>query len=176
MLNAQFKTLHTVTIIDAGILSRLITPCKNKIWYVAELFKREFGSEAAWGIKFKRSGIGSDYDVFAAFEESLFYVEARSSPTKQIYDSGVAAFLDRVGDLSPEIAIFFVDTELRMKDKIVPMFEKELAHRYFNPFLHLRLEREIFQVQKSVFIMNAKESIIKNIEKIAYWHYTRGAS
>ncbi|HUK99712.1 MAG TPA: hypothetical protein VLX29_02530 [Nitrospirota bacterium] len=142
-------------------------------WYVAEVFKREFASEAAWGIKFKRSGVGGDYDVIAACEGALLYVEVKSSPPKQIYDNEIAAFLDRVDDLSPEIAIFLMDTELRMKDKIVPMFEKELANRHSNANHTLRLKRELFQVQNNIFIMNAKESIIRNIETVVHWYYTK---
>jgi hypothetical protein len=140
-------------------------------WYIAEVFKREFGSEAVWGVKFKRPRVGGDYDVIAKFDGSLFYVEVKSSPPKQIYDSEIAAFLDRVKDLSPEIAVFLMDTELRMKDKIVPMFEKELASRFPEPPAIARMERELFQLQDRIFIVNAKEDIVRNIQKVAYWYY-----
>lgn len=86
-------------------------------WYVAEVFKREFCTEAIRGARFKRPNIGGDYDVIAKFDGSIFYVEVKSSPPKQIYDSGISAFLDRVSDLSPETAVFLMDTELRMKDR-----------------------------------------------------------
>ena len=42
--------------------------------------------------------------MIARVDSSLFYLEVKSSPPKQIYDSEVEAFLDRVDDLSPEIA------------------------------------------------------------------------
>jgi hypothetical protein len=142
-------------------------------WYIAEIFKREFGSESVWGVKFKRPKIGGDYDVIAKFDSSLVYIEVKSSPPKQIYDSEVAAFLDRVADLAPAIAVFFMDTELRMKDKLVPMFEKELQARYEQPPTVVRMERELFQIQDRIFIVNAKESIIGNIEKIVNWHYQK---
>src|SRR3990172_5333476 len=133
-------------------------------WYIAELFKREFGAESVWGVKFKRPKIGGDYDVIAKLDSSLIYVEVKSSPPKQIYDSEIAAFLDRVADLAPAIAVFFMDTELRMQDKLVPMFEKELQNRYEPPPKVVRIERELFQIQDRIFIVNAKESIISNIE------------
>jgi hypothetical protein len=142
-------------------------------WYIAEVFKREFGADAVWGVKFRRPKIGGDYDVIAKFENSLLYVEVKSSPPKQIYDSEIAAFLDRVADLSPEIAIFLMDTELRMKDKLVPMFEAELSKRSNHAPPVLRMERELFQIENRVFIMNAKESIIRNVEKVAYRYYKR---
>jgi len=145
-------------------------------WYVAEICKKEFGSESVWGVKFKRPKIGGDYDVIAKLDSSLLYCEVKSSPPKQIYDSEVAAFLDRVADLAPDIAVFFMDTELRMKDKIVPMFEKELQKRYDTPPDVARMERELFQIQDRIFIMNAKESIIGNVEKVMSRHYQKIAN
>ena len=70
--------------------------------------------------------MGGDYDLIAKVDGSILYMEIKSSPPKQIYQNEISAFFDRVADLSPEISIFFVDTELRMKDKIVLMFEEEL--------------------------------------------------
>ena len=135
-------------------------------WYVAELLKRELGAEALWSVKFRRPKVGGDYDVVAALDGALIYVEVKSSPPKQIYDSEVDAFLDRVDDLSPEIAVFLMDTELRMKDKLVPMFEKALAGRAADPPEVLRLERELFHIRDSVYIVNAKESLAANLETV----------
>ena len=140
-------------------------------WYIAEVFEQEFGSEAVWGVKFKRPKVGGDYDVIAKFDGALLYMEVKSSPPKQIYDSEISAFLDRVNDLSPEIAVFFMDTELRMKDKIVPMFEAELARRISPHPDVTRMERELFQIQNRIFIINAKEDIVRNLEKVLYQYY-----
>jgi len=145
-------------------------------WYVAEVFKREFGSPAVWGVKFKRPRVGGDYDVIARIDGALFYVEVKSSPPKQIYDSEITAFFDRVADLAPAIAVFLMDTELRMKDKLVPMFEAELARRYAYPPPVTRLERELFHIQDRIFLVNAKESIIQNIEQVVSWYYQHTAA
>ena len=145
-------------------------------WYVAEVFKREFGAPAAWGVKFKRPRVGGDYDVIAKIDGALFCVEVKSSPPKQIYDSEITAFFDRVADLAPAIAIFLMDTELRMKDKLVPMFEAELARRFAYPPPITRLERELFQIQDRIFLVNAKESIIQNIEQVVSWYYQHTAA
>ena len=145
-------------------------------WYVAEVFKREFGSAAVWGVKFKRPRVGGDYDVIAKIDGALFYVEVKSSPPKQIYDSEITAFFDRVADLTPAIAVFLMDTELRMKDKLVPMFEAELARRFAYPPLITRLERELFHIQDRIFLVNAKESIIGNIEQVVSWYYQHTAA
>lgn len=138
-------------------------------WFVAEVFKREFSAEATWGVKMKRPGIGGDYDLLAKIDGAILYMEIKSSPPKQIYQSEVRAFFDRVYDLMPEIAVFFMDTELRMKDKIVPMFEDELRFRLTEPPEVKRIEKELFEVNAEspkIFIINAKDSIINNIEKV----------
>ena len=142
-------------------------------WYVAEMLKREFGSEAAWGVKFKRPNIGGDYDLIAKIDDSLLYGEIKSSPPKQIYDSEIAAFLDRVADLAPAISVFLMDTELRMKDKLVPMFEKEFQRRNKTPPRVIRMERELFHIRDRVFIINAKENILQNLQKVMSWYYRK---
>jgi hypothetical protein len=144
-------------------------------WYVAELLRREFGAEALWGVKFRRPNVGGDYDVLAKLDGSLLYIEVKSSPPKQVTDSEVVAFLDRVQDLSPEFSVFLMDTELRMKDKLVPMFEQALAKRHVQPPAVVRIERELFGVRDRLFIVNAKESISRNLEK-AISRYIQGRS
>ena len=134
-------------------------------WYVAELLRREFDAEALWGVKFRRPAVGGDYDVLAKLDGSLLYIEAKSSPPKQVTDSEVRAFLDRVQDLSPELSVFLMDTELRMKDKVVPMFEQELAMRCSEPPAVVRIERELFHLEDRIYIVNAKESIGRNLER-----------
>jgi hypothetical protein len=142
-------------------------------WFVAEVFKREFGAEAIWGVKFKRPNVGGDYDVIAKLDGSLLYAEVKSSPPKQIYESEISAFLDRVADLVPEISVFFMDTELRMKDKIVPMFEEELNKRAPSPPEVTRIEKELFQIRDRIFIINSKDSIVRNIETALNWYLRR---
>ncbi|MCL5022291.1 MAG: hypothetical protein M1497_02800 [Nitrospirae bacterium] len=149
-------------------------------WFLSEVFKREFGAEAIWGIKFKRPAVGGDYDLIAKMDGSLLYMEIKSSPPRQIYANEISAFLDRILDLAPEIAVFFIDTELRMKDKIVPMFEEELGKRPPGAFSSCagrgvssgrsspieRIEKELFQAENKIFIINAKGSIVNNVEKV----------
>jgi hypothetical protein len=142
-------------------------------WFIAEIFKKEFETEAIWGIRSKRPRIGGDYDLIAKVDGSILYMEIKSSPPKQIYQNEISAFFDRTIDLSPEICIFLIDTELRMKDKIVPMFEEELGKRYPAPPKVMRMEKELFQIQDKIFIINAKDSIAANIEKVLIWYFRR---
>jgi len=142
-------------------------------WYIAEVLRREFCSESVWGVKFKRPQVGGDYDVLGKLDGSLMYIEVKSSPPKQVYAAEISAFLDRVSDLLPEIAVFFMDTELRMKDKIVPMFEEELSRRYALPPVVARMEKELFQIEDRIFIINSKDSIISNLEKVLCRYFRR---
>ena len=156
-------------------------------WFVAEIFRREFSTEAAWGVKFKRPVVGGDYDLLAKIDGSILYGEVKSSPPKQIYGTEISAFLDRTFDLKPEIALFFMDTELRMQDKIVPMFEEELRKRTAreitgfwgegspsdSPIQGERIEKELFHIEGKIFIINAKESIPGNVERVLRWFFRR---
>jgi hypothetical protein len=142
-------------------------------WFLSEIFKREFFTDAIWGVKFKRPKVGGDYDLIAKINGSILYMEVKSSPPKQIYANEITAFLDRVYDLNAEVAIFFMDTELRMKDKIVPMFEDELKRRHKPPPEVKRMEKELFQISDRIFIINAKDSIMGNIEKVLSWYFRR---
>ncbi|MGD0884409.1 MAG: hypothetical protein ABSA46_05935 [Thermodesulfovibrionales bacterium] len=149
-------------------------------WFVSEVFKREFSVEAIWGIKFKRPVVGGDYDLIAKIDGSILDMEIKSSPPKQIYPNEITAFCTRVFDLKPEITIFFMDTELRMKDKIVPMFEDELRRRSsddISAFFGVargtrklprvqRIEKELFHIEDKIFIINAADSIVHNIETV----------
>jgi hypothetical protein len=63
-------------------------------WFIAQIFIREFSTEAIWGVKFKRPSVGGDYDLIAKINGSLLYMEVKSSPPKQIYANEITAFLD----------------------------------------------------------------------------------
>ena len=141
-------------------------------WFIARLIEKEFESETIWGVKFKRPKVGGDYDLIAKIDSSILYMEIKSSPPKQIYDKEIAAFLKRVEDLSPEVSIFFMDTELRMKDKIVPMFEAELQRHYKKSVSVERIVKELFHINKKIFIINSKDSITANIRTVLNfkWH------
>lgn len=177
VIRTYLNYLHDIGMINEGaagftLSHRPITSFGPTLeWYVAELLGREFGAEAIWGVKFRRPAVGGDYDVLAKLDGSLLYIEVKSSPPKQVTDSEVRAFLDRVEDLSPELSVFLMDTELRMKDKLVPMFEQALAKRSSEPPAVVRIERELFGVRDRLFVMNAKESMCRNIETVVARYY-----
>ena len=140
-------------------------------WFPAETFKREFGTEAVWGVKFRRPGTGGDYDLLARINGSILYMEIKSSPPKQIHAKEIAAFLDRADELNPALSIYLMDTELRMKDKMVPLFEDQLKLRSSAPPAVNRMVRELFEIDNRIFIINAKGGIAANIEKVLGWFF-----
>jgi len=135
-------------------------------WYVAEVLQREFGATSRFCITFHNGSTGGDYDVLAAWLGRLVYVEVKSAPPKGIDIHQVKTFLGRIWDLLPDIAIFFNDTHLRMKDKIVALFEEEIARRYGREGLIKyrvqRLEDELFHVNHCLYIVNSKREIAHN--------------
>ncbi len=136
-------------------------------WYVHRIFQVEFSTPALYGVRFKGGEAGGDYDLLADLEGKLIYLEVKSSPPRGIETHQISAFLDRVEELIPHAAIFFDDTELRMKDKLVPFFEEELKHRAERqgkePPETVRLKDEIFIFGKDLYLMNSRKSVAENL-------------
>jgi hypothetical protein len=133
-------------------------------WYVSSIFAREYVCPSEWGVKLRELQSGGDLDVVAVADGRFVYVEAKSSPPKHIEQNEISAFLDRVLELKPDIAIFLEDTRLRMKDKIVVMFEEELKKRWprSTPSVE-RMKGELFRVGEKLFIINSKPDVCSNL-------------
>jgi hypothetical protein len=134
-------------------------------WYVSEIFQREFLAPSLFNLRLERTRFGGDYDVMAVVSGQLIYVEVKSSPPRGVELPAVHAFINRLCDLQPEMAIFLVDTELRMRDKMVPLFDESLqAHRAGGPPWAIeRIAGEIFQIGHTVFITNSRKGIYSNL-------------
>ena len=145
-------------------------------WFMAEVLRREFSCPALYGLRCRGSRHGGDYDVVALLEGSLLYLEVKSSPPKNIEGDEVHAFLARLKDLIPHLALFFVDTELRLKDKIVSFFETELfalgLRDNGNPPRIQKIGDEIFFAPPRVYILGSKRSIAKNMGVCFHHHFT----
>ena len=135
-------------------------------WFIAEMFKKEFASPAFYGVSVKETASGGDYDVIASWNRRLVYVEVKSSPPKGVELREIAAFFSRIDDLLPEVAILFNDTQLRMKDKLVLLFEDEMERRYGKDSRKLypveRLVGELFHLRHRIFIINSKRDVAEN--------------
>lgn len=135
-------------------------------WFVAEIMQREFGVPACWGNRLKDSASGGDYDVIACVEGRLLYLEVKSSPPKHITAAEVRGFFDRIQTLRPDGAIFLEDTHLRMQDKLVVLFEAELAQCYGTQAPNYPLRRvhnEMFAIHNTIFLTNTKPDLIANL-------------
>jgi len=141
-------------------------------WFVAQVFEREFSMPALWGVKLEETTVGGDYDVVASLEGQLVYAEVKSSPPKHVEEGEITAFLDRIEELVPDMAIFLEDTRLRMKDKIVPLFEGALKARGKGVDI-VRLTGELFSIRDKVFIINSEPDLITNLG-LCLKHYLRG--
>jgi hypothetical protein len=146
-------------------------------WYVCEIFRREFLAPALCCVRLQMTRYGGDYDVIAFLHRHLVHVEVKSSPPRGVELSAVCAFLNRLRDLQPHLAIFLVDTQLRMKDKIVPMFEEAIAAsgggNSGEPAV-LRLVNEIFHVGHSLYIVNSWKGIYTNLRVCVQDHFRSG--
>jgi hypothetical protein len=136
-------------------------------WFMAEVFRREFSCPAFYGLRCKGTRFGGDFDVVSALESRFIYMEVKSSPPKNIAGDEVHEFFGRLEDLKPHLAFFFVDTELRLKDKIVPLFEAEIsaAGRPL-PEDAGRAEKigdEIFFLEPALYLFGSKRSISGNM-------------
>lgn len=134
-------------------------------WYVCELFLREFMAPALFNVRLRNTRHGGDYDVVALLSGYLVCVEVKSSPPRGVEIQSVSAFLNRLEDLNPHMAVFLVDTELRMKDKIVPLFAealeqsgKALCDRNVQ-----RLVGEIFHIRHRIYLINSRKGIYSNL-------------
>jgi hypothetical protein len=138
-------------------------------WFVAQMFHREFASPAIYGVRFRGTQSGGDYDVIARWEGQVVYVEIKSSPPRGIERREIGSFLARITDLLPDIAFFFNDTQLRMKDKIVLMFEEELYERYGHRSRELfpvhNMVDELFHINHRLYIVNSKKDAVDNINR-----------
>ena len=134
-------------------------------WFVAQIFQREFACPAIFGVRFKETDSGGDYDVLAIWEGRLVYVEVKSSPPKSIEAPEIGAFFSRLYDLIPDVAFFFNDTHLRMKDKVLEIFRQEMERaRGALAFSHPpeKLLDEMYHVNHRIYILNSKRDIVAN--------------
>jgi hypothetical protein len=174
----QLIGLGVLTIDSSGI------PKVNKVvrnfgdtyeWYVSRVLERDFGCQAVWGARFNSQVSGGDHDVISSLAGNLLYMEVKTSPPKHIESPEVTAFVKRLDDISPDIAVFHNDTHLRMKDKLVPLVEEAIASVTSRSMSFERLEREIFHLGGSIYIINSKPDLRRNLNAV-FGHYFRTGS
>ncbi len=134
-------------------------------WWVCEILRREFLAPALFNVKLQNTKFGGDYDVMSIMAGHLVYIEVKSSPPRGVEHQDVDAFLARICDLEPSLAILFVDTELRMRDKLVPLLAEGLERegKAGSDWVVLRLVNEIFHVRHSIYVINSRKGVYSNL-------------
>jgi hypothetical protein len=139
-------------------------------WYVARRLRGRFALDVIAGVNFHAPGVGGDLDVVAAGEGKLVVLELKSSPPKRLGEEEVGAFFDRLRALRPHVAIFAVDTALRLADKAIPLLAAALgrrstaAHNGASPFkTPRRVERDLWALTPHIYAVNAKPDLVANI-------------
>ncbi|MFQ5973345.1 MAG: hypothetical protein ACE5Q3_13530, partial [Alphaproteobacteria bacterium] len=92
------------------------------------------------------------------------YLEVKSSPPKHLSVGEVTAFFDRVRALRPDVALFVMDTALRLSDKVPPMLVTELARRQGGSAdAPRRVARELWALTPYIYAVNAKPDLVADI-------------
>ncbi len=130
-------------------------------WYVARELRGRLGFDVAAGVKFHAPEVGGDLDVVAAAEGRLLYLEMKSSPPKHLAPDEVGAFFRRVRALRPHLAIFVMDTALRLSDKVLPLLQAELSTQPPPP--PRRVLREVWALTPHLYVVNARQDLLTNI-------------
>lgn len=133
-------------------------------WYVARELRRRFALDVAMGVKLQVRGVGGDLDIVAAGEGKLIYLELKSSPPRNLSTTEIAAFFDRLRILRPDLALFVVDTALRLSDKVLPMLLDEIELRQgHSPAPLRRIKHEIWRLTPHLYAVNGRRDLMANI-------------
>jgi hypothetical protein len=132
-------------------------------WYVARELRRRLGCDVATGVKFRAPGLGGDLDVIAAVEGKLIYLELKSSPPKHLTRGEVEAFFARMRRLRPDVAVFAMDTSLRLSDRVLPLLAAGLDPESAAP---RRIERDLWMLTPHFYAVSAKADLVANICRV----------
>jgi hypothetical protein len=132
-------------------------------WYVARALRRRLGADVASGVRSGARGVGGDLDVVAVAEGKLLQLELKSSPPKHLSAEEVAAFLRRVRAVRPHVAVFAMDTALRLSDKVLPMFAMALGRSGGPTHAPRRVIREVWALTPYLYVTNARQDLIENL-------------
>ena len=135
-------------------------------WYVGREMRRTLGFDVATGVKFHARGVGGDLDVVAAAEGKLVYLELKSAPPKHLSAGEVDSFLERLDLLRPDLALFVVDTALRLSDRVVAMLVEGIARRTGTRTPEpRRIERELWALSPHLYVVNSRPDLMGNLAR-----------
>ena len=168
---------YAESLVDLGIAERrgrgryrLIRPARTfggtLEWYVARELHSRYGFDVAAAVKLHAHGVGGDLDIVAAAEGKLIYLELKSSPPKNLSAGEIAAFIDRVALIRPDVTVFTIDTALRLSDKVLPIIVSELSRRSGTAAtVPVRIVRELWAITPHIYAVNGRPDLIANIAR-----------
>jgi hypothetical protein len=134
-------------------------------WYVSRELVRRYGFDVATGVELHVRGGGGDLDVVAAAEGKLVYLELKSSPPRNLMMSEVSSFWSRLALLRPDLAIFVVDTALRLSDKVLPMLADAFEPCSFSRIVPKRVAAQLWALTPHIYVVNGSRDLMANIGK-----------
>jgi hypothetical protein len=134
-------------------------------WYVSRELVRRYGFDVATGVKLHVTGGGGDLDVVAAAEGKIVYLELKSSPPRNLMMSEISSFWGRLALLRPDLAIFVVDTALRLSDKVLPMLADAFEQRGLGRIVPKRVAAQLWALTPHVYVVNGSRDLMANIGK-----------
>jgi hypothetical protein len=134
-------------------------------WYVAHELQARLGFDVASGLRFGVRGVGGDLDVVAAADGRLVALELKSSPPRHVSEGEVAAFFDRLRALRPDLALFVVDTALRLEDKLVPLLRAELLRRQPAAPAPRRISTGLWGLTPHLYVTCARHDLMANVTR-----------
>jgi hypothetical protein len=134
-------------------------------WYVARELRLRFRFDVATAVKLHVRGAGGDLDVIAAAEGKLIYLELKSSPPRNLSENAASAFWDRVLLLRPDLALFVVDTALRLSDKILPMLVNTYPKQMSDRITPKRIGARLWALTPRIYAVNGHRDLMANIGK-----------
>jgi len=154
-------------------------------WYISRLIHDKLYYACQWGVKIDGLYAGGDYDVLSFGEGVLIYTECKSKSPNEISEKEIRYFLQRVQDLSPEIAVMLVDTDSRLYELVRHFIEillpierlrsgiKDPEWKPAKPII-TKLEgfNELYFYPRQVFITNSQPSILHSIQDCLRHYYT----
>jgi len=75
----------------------------------------------------------------------------------------VAAFFARVRRLRPDVAVFAMDTALRLSDRVLPLLVAELGSGAGEV---RRIERDLWALTPHLYAVSAKSDLVANVCRI----------
>jgi hypothetical protein len=149
---------------------RLIWPASNfggtLEWYAAHELRRRFGFDVATGVKCHFRSLGGDFDVLAAAEGKLVYVELKSSTPKNLSATEIVAFFDHFYLLRSDVTLNVVDIALRLWDKVLPMLQDELCRpRVASAVVPKRIAQLLWALTPHLYAVNGRRDLMANIAR-----------